>query len=121
MDVLLKSLAYFKVRSLEILGNSEIKAEMKKRYPEPSFSKDLKDLIYFDSVPNESFTELLDYIQIHNDTVILFNRIHSSSSEFEKWSRFVEDEKITVSIDLFHCGMVFIRREQAKQHFYIRI
>ena len=119
LDVLLKSIEYFEVKNVVVFSDPAVEGIIKKEYPEVSFSKEPKDLVFFNAVPNGTFSELLG--QVHNDSVILFKNIYSSAEEFRKWSELTEHEKITVSIDFYYCGLVFIRREQVKQHFYIRI
>jgi hypothetical protein len=39
----------------------------------------------------------------------------------EAWSTIKKHPKVTVTVDVFHYGIVFFRREQSKEHFKIRV
>ncbi len=56
----------------------------------------------------------------HNDTVIIVDDIHWSRGMESAWEAIKRDERATVTIDLYDLGLVFFRREQAKQHFRLR-
>jgi predicted O-methyltransferase YrrM len=56
----------------------------------------------------------------HNETVFVFDDIHWSAGMEEAWSEIVVHEMVTVSIDLFRMGIVFLRKELSKQKFVIR-
>lgn len=56
----------------------------------------------------------------HNDTVFVFDDIHWSKEMDEAWEEIIADERVTVSIDLFALGIVFLKKELSNQHFTIR-
>ncbi len=56
----------------------------------------------------------------HNDTVFVFDDIHWSSGMEKAWHEISEHERVTVSIDLFRMGIVFLKKELSKQKFVIR-
>jgi len=56
----------------------------------------------------------------HNDTVFVFDDIHWSAEMQKAWNKIADHEKVTVSVDLFRFGIVFLRRELSKQKFVIR-
>ncbi len=56
----------------------------------------------------------------HNDSFWIFDDIHWSKEMENAWEYIKNHHEVTVSIDLFHYGLVFFRREQKKQHFIIR-
>ncbi|MEM7163302.1 MAG: class I SAM-dependent methyltransferase [Bacteroidota bacterium] len=56
-----------------------------------------------------------------NNTVLIFDDIHWSEEMNEAWNYIKSNEKVIVSIDLFHFGLVFFRKELSKQDFTIRI
>ena len=39
----------------------------------------------------------------------------------KKWALIKNLSKVTVSLDLYHFGVAFIRKEQEKEHFIIRV
>lgn len=86
--------------------------------------KNTFDLVYFDG--NHQKKATLDYFNItlqsiHNDSLFIFDDIHWSTEMEEAWGSIKENPKVTLSIDLFHIGIIFFRKEQVKQDFIIRI
>ncbi|WP_317166887.1 O-methyltransferase [Winogradskyella litoriviva] len=82
------------------------------------------DFIYFDGHHNKNAT--IQYFEaflpkIHNDTVFLFDDIYWSKGMTEAWEYIKNHESVKVTVDCFHLGIVFFRREQAKEHFKIRL
>lgn len=65
----------------------------------------------------------LDYFErclkyIHNDSVLVFDDIHWSEEMESAWETVQQHPQVTLSIDLFFCGIVFFRKEQKeKEHF----
>ncbi len=57
----------------------------------------------------------------HENTILVFDDIHWSREMEEAWAEIKEHYDITLSIDLFFIGIVFLRKDfKAKQHFTIR-
>jgi predicted O-methyltransferase YrrM len=56
----------------------------------------------------------------HNDSVLLFDDIYWSKGMAEAWENIKAHERVNVTLDLFQVGIVFLRKEQPKQHFIIR-
>lgn len=56
----------------------------------------------------------------HNDSVFIFDDIHWSSDMERAWEIIKQHPRVTVTIDLFHYGLAFLRREQQKEHFRLR-
>ncbi|KJD35939.1 methyltransferase [Tamlana sedimentorum] len=82
------------------------------------------DLVYFDG--NHQKEATLNYFETlletaHNDSVFIFDDIYWSQEMTEAWETVKKHPKITVTIDTFFWGFVFFRKEQAKEHFTIRI
>ncbi len=81
------------------------------------------DLVFFDAnhryAPTiQYFTVCLDHI--HNDSVFIFDDIHWSTDMERAWETIKAHPSVTVTVDLFHVGLVFFRREQPKQDFILR-
>lgn len=64
------------------------------------------------------FSQLLT--KAHNTTVFVFDDIHWSKEMSEAWEELKAHPQVTVSIDLFYIGLIFLRKEQEKEHFVIR-
>ena len=67
----------------------------------------------------------LDYFdqclaKAHNETVLFFDDIHWSTGMEEAWVAIKAHPKVTVTIDLFHFGIVFLRKEQQREDFVLR-
>lgn len=82
------------------------------------------DLIFFDGNHQKGAT--LDYFEtllplVHNDSLMIFDDIHWSKDMEEAWEEIKLHPAVTVTIDTYYWGLVFFRREQAKEHFVIRV
>ncbi|AUP78189.1 O-methyltransferase [Flavivirga eckloniae] len=82
------------------------------------------DLIFFDG--NHQKEATLAYFETllqttHNDSVFIFDDIYWSKDMTEAWETIKQHPKVTVTIDTFFWGFAFFRKEQAKEHFTIRI
>ena len=82
------------------------------------------DLIFFDGNHNKDAT--LHYFNLlvnktHNESIFIFDDIHWSKGMSESWELIKAHPKVSVSIDTFFWGLVFFRKEQAKENFNIRL
>jgi len=58
--------------------------------------------------------------KLKNGSCVIIDDIYWSSEMTEAWSEIIKIPEFTVSIDLFHLGILFIRKEQKKEHFIIK-
>ena len=82
------------------------------------------NLVYIDGNHNQERT--LSYFesllpQVQNDSVLIFDDIYWSPQMTEAWNRIKDHKRVTASIDTYQWGLVFFRKEQQKQHFFIRL
>lgn len=77
------------------------------------------DLIYLDS-PTVDFLSI-HQSKINNDSILLIENIYGNLDATAIWKSLKQNEMVTVSLDLFYCGILFFRKEQVKEHFKIRI
>lgn len=56
----------------------------------------------------------------HNDTILVFDDIYWSKGMKQAWGQIKSHPRVTVSIDLFRFGIVFLRKELSKESFVIR-
>ncbi|MCW5899198.1 MAG: class I SAM-dependent methyltransferase [Flavobacteriales bacterium] len=94
-----------------------------KRLPEALERIGQLDMVFLDG--HHAKAPTLDYFQqclakAHNDTLIVVDDIHWSRGMEEAWEAIKEHPMVTVTIDLYDMGLVFLRREQAKEHFTLR-
>lgn len=82
------------------------------------------DYVFFDGNHREKPT--LEYFEtclpfIHNDTLFIFDDIHWSEEMESAWEKIKGNEKVRLTLDLFHFGLVFFRAEQKeKEHFVLK-
>ena len=55
-----------------------------------------------------------------NNSIFIFDDIHWSKGMEEAWEIIKKDKRFTVTIDIFQMGLVFFRKEQAKEDFVIK-
>lgn len=119
MAIAKKQLQLFKCNTVEC-----ITSEFSSYLATSHFPLSTSNLIYFDG--NHSKTATLQYFEllvptITNESVWIFDDIHWSAEMEEAWQIIKKHPKVTVTIDTFQWGIVFFRREQAKEHFVIRV
>ena len=81
------------------------------------------DLVFIDGNHQENatisyFKKCLNYS--HNDTIFIFDDIYWSIGMENAWEKIKSHSKITLTIDLFHIGIVFIKSELSKENYIIR-
>lgn len=81
------------------------------------------DFVFFDG--NHRKEPTLNYFhqcleKATNNSVFVFDDIHWSKGMDEAWKEIIAHPKVRVSIDLFHVGLVFFRKESTKQSVIIR-
>ena len=81
------------------------------------------DLVYIDG--NHRKEAMLNYYgqcreYAGNESVFVFDDIHSSREMEEAWELITGREEVRISLDLFFSGWVFFRKESSRQHFRLR-
>lgn len=56
----------------------------------------------------------------HNDSLVVVDDIYWSEDMGAAWAAIKKSPKVTVTVDLYGLGLVFFRKEQAKQDFVVR-
>jgi hypothetical protein len=75
------------------------------------------NLLYINLLNDKNLSKL---ISINSKFFIIIRGIHNHKSSFKKWQKIIKNKEATVTIDLFYFGLIFFRKEQAKEHFKIR-
>ncbi len=106
-----------------IIGNHTLKIGRFEAFL-PSLKQSKWDLIFFDG--NHQKEATLHYFEqflptINNDSLFIFDDIYWSKGMTEAWGVIKKHPKVTVTIDTFFWGLVFFRKEQAKENFKIRV
>ncbi len=81
------------------------------------------DFVFFDA--NHRYEPTLRYFETclsktNEWSVFIFDDIYWSDEMLKAWQEIIRHPKVSISIDLFHLGIVFFRKNQAKEHFILR-
>lgn len=95
----------------------------KTRLPELLRKVDGLDMVFIDG--HHAKDPTIEYFELclkksHNDTVFILDDIHWSRGMEEAWDHLRVHPDVTVSVDLYDMGLLFLRQEQAAQHFRLR-
>lgn len=82
------------------------------------------DLVFLDA--NHQYKPTLEYFDtllpyIHEESIVVFDDIYWSPDMKRAWDTIIAREEVTISIDFFHFGVVFFRKNAPKQHFNLKI
>ena len=123
VQVLLKSIHYFDVKSLQIWTKSnKLATRIGERFPALKTSTPPYDLI-FSNITDWSKLEkaLSESALVHDQSMLLLTDIYQNKKSRKLWKTAVNSSEFNVSIDMYYCGALFKRKEQRKQHFKVRI
>ncbi len=56
----------------------------------------------------------------HQNSIFLFDNIHRTAIATSNWTQITEHQSVTLSVDLFRCGLVFLNPDLSKQNFIIK-
>ncbi len=81
------------------------------------------DFIYLDidQLKNNPKLQQTLFSKVHNDSLLLISSIHQSKGNQAFWRQLQHHSRTKVTIDTFHLGFIFFRKEQEKEHFVIRV
>lgn len=121
INVLLKTIGYFGFQNVSIKNTPEVKELVKQNFPHIQFEENTVDLLYVDKIDMLLFQKICYEGKLHNDGLILIGSMYKNKGTLDQWKHLIALPEITVSIDMYYCGLISIRREQVKEHFTIRI
>lgn len=80
------------------------------------------DFVIADAADVETIGAQLGQVwpQLHTDSVLVLTGIYRNNQMKELWRTIQKRPNVTVTIDLFHLGLVFFHKGQAKEDFRIR-
>ncbi len=120
LGVALKSIRYFGYRNLQVQNAVEAE-KIKQKYPRVNFEITPFDFVLLNQVDGPYIEELLKSGHLHNNSMIMVKDIRSDKVQEKRWKSLIKSNHFTVTVDLFYGGVLFLRREQEKEHFNIRI
>lgn len=62
-----------------------------------------------------------NFSKLDSTTFIVVYDVYKSKQTLSLWRETIKKKQFSVTIDLFFLGLIFIRKEQAKEHFKIRV
>lgn len=81
------------------------------------------DFVYIDG--NHTKAATLNYFnwclpKVHENSMLIFDDIYWSEGMKAAWAEIKNHPQVSVTIDLFWIGLVFFKKDQAKEHFKIK-
>jgi predicted O-methyltransferase YrrM len=81
------------------------------------------DLVYIDG--NHTYEGTLDYFNFFiknakTNTILVFDDIHWSKEMEKAWTKIIQANEVTLSLDLFRMGIVFLDKAIDKKHLVLR-
>jgi predicted O-methyltransferase YrrM len=81
------------------------------------------DFVFFDG--NHRYEPTLRYFEqclakAHENSVFVLDDIHWSAEMEQAWEAIKANPTVTVTVDLFYVGLVFFRKKQPRQDFWLR-
>lgn len=122
-NLLLKSMRYFGVKTVfvdsENLKNAILGAGIDVSVDVKLKDNQKYDIIFLQNISQPSnITSLLTYM--HNNSVLIINNLYKNTPTLA-WQEFTSHPQVTACINIFTQGYIFIRNEQGKEFFYIRV
>jgi len=101
-----------------LLGN------IKDTLPKHLSQIDQVDFVLIDATHNYKgtltyFNNLLPYL--HTGSIVIIADIHWSGEMEQAWTEIIESQAISISIDLYECGVLFFRRDLPKANYILSI
>ncbi len=109
---------------LKLKNIALIKGDFRKTLSSFLSSADTLDFVFLDG--NHRKLPTLNYFEqilpnLNADSIVVFDDIHWSKEMEEAWEIIKNHESVTLSIDLFFIGVIFLKKDfKVKQHFTIR-
>jgi len=125
-QLLYKIVRYFEPKSILTIGAKASEIEVI-RLGSPKARFDIDSTSYHSifihsdelaTITNERLEQLLKTTE--NDSFWILENIHANRAAEAFWSNLKSNPKVTVTIDTFHFGLVFFRKEQVEEHFILR-
>lgn len=136
LNILFRVIAYFKSYKLIVLGEDEVTTAVAETMRLAAEEINTKiwfystyvavpggvDLAILTGKDKAAILPLLEQLKsdINNDSVAVIANIHESEAMDQAWEAIKKDPVVTVTVDAYHLGFIFFRKEQQKQHFIIR-
>lgn len=88
------------------------------------YAREKLDFVYVDANHTyEATKRYVDYLlpRLDEKGILVLDDIHYSSEMEQAWQEIKTDPRVTTTMDLYHCGLVFVDPHYLKRHYKIRI
>ena len=88
------------------------------------YARERLDVAYVDANHTyEATKRYVDYLlpRMTEKGFIVVDDIHYSEEMERAWQELKQDERVTTSMDVYHCGILFVDKHYLKRHYRIRI
>jgi len=107
IKILSKIVSYFQLK--EICFNFSEFKNIKRNNYKLLYIKNIKEL------QQSKFTNLT------SKDIIIVDGIYNTKKSEKVWQEIIKNKEVQITINLFYFGLIFFRKEQAKEHFRIRV
>lgn len=117
-------IAYFQPQNIAIVGQTKDACfENYTAIKKQSFDVNQKtDFVFCSSLNHIDVVTIEEIVQtMHNDSVLIIDKRKKNQLTDQMWQQLINHSKITATIDFYYFGLAFIREEQLKQHFTLRL
>jgi len=110
-------------KNLELNNITPIQGSFNETLTQALSKFDQLDFVFFDG--NHTKDASIAYFELclplaHNDSMFVFDDIHLNPEMEEFWNELKLRPEVKVTLDLFHLGIVFFRKQLTKENFNIR-
>lgn len=121
-DRLLKAtLMHFKPKKIGVSKTLPAYSPLLKILPNNSVSKNPPFDLFIYGQPSESIVGFLSTPgNRHNDSMIYIGNLRASARGYALWEEISRHDSVRVVLETYQAGLLFFRREQAREYFRIR-
>ena len=117
-DILFKSIPFFGSKNIHVVDDKALESQLKQTFPNLNYENPPFDIMVFKHFNYQTLIRIMQQKGLHNNSMVLVNALPKNQLE---WKKAIAHSKITVSIDCYSVGFLFLRKEQVKEHFTIRL
>lgn len=111
------NLEKLRIKNVEIIGG-----EFSSTLDKALIKLEKLDFVFFDG--NHRYSPTIEYFEkclplVHDQTIFVFDDIYWSKDMSKAWQEIKSNKLVSVTIDLYHFGIVFFKKDQKKQDFTV--
>ncbi len=121
-EIFYKTVSYFDPKNVRVFDeDDELKNVLTEFFLDLKHGNNSVELFFFNkNLANNEFERYLLSNLFHNNSIVIIKDIRASKTIRKMWTSLLDDPRITVTLDLYHTGMLFFRDGQVKENFTIR-